>query len=153
MQGIWSAFRHVISHQEQDMLCSWLCICQLDCAFGHGIFPVRGGSVEFSGTRGRCLVISGTRTVHCLIVDGMSHRSVGRTFGILISKLSNLGYRLARNLDSWNVYRKGRSTHNSVSHLDSLTTSSQGINHQDLFSLKSSLKSSTISHQSSVSIH
>lgn len=41
-------------------------------------------------------------TVHCLIVDGMSHRSVGRKryFGILISKLFDLRYGLARNLDS-----------------------------------------------------
>jgi hypothetical protein len=67
-------------------------------------------------------------------------------FGILISKLFDLRYGLARNLDSWNVYRKGRSTHNSVSHLDSLKTSKskesiiwihsplvsfQGVNHQD----------------------
>ena len=167
-------------------LSGWLCICKIDCALTVHLstelcignlwlciwswdLSSQGRSVEFPGTRGRCLVISGTSDC-ALSYCGWNVSQKCRKewyFGILISKLFDLRYGLARNLDSWNVYRKGRSTHNSVSHLDSLKTSkskesviwihsplvsfkesiirihsppigSQGINHQDLFSLKSS---------------
>jgi len=119
-------------HTRCALTVHWLCMTVHDCAFTvhwlcnavHDCAHSRQGPkwiiIEwFSGTRGKCLVTSGTSDCAfyfvTLYVQNVSHKQFkNRYFGSLFLDSSTFVIWTREKFDSWNVYKEGISSQNEA---------------------------------------